>query len=243
MPQGIPNTSDVIVDVYHRNTVDLVSLKKAGIAGIIHKASQGIKVKDNRYRDRRDQALEMGFLWGAYHFSTAEDVKDQVKNFLEVVEWGADQTRDSKTLLSLDFEPTGKVTKKNKEGNLIIEKDGKPAKIALPDMTLDQANDFVTTIHSLTKRWPMVYGGHLLRESVAKAKNTIPLAKCPLWYARYADTPEELPVHIWPAYTLWQYSDGKRGPQPRAVNGKGFDRNAYIGNVDDLKKKWPFATT
>jgi lysozyme len=242
MPNGVPHTSDIVVDVYHKNTVDFSSLKQAGIVGIVHKASQGVTIKDEKYRERRDQALDMGFLWGAYHFSSADDVQKQVKNFIEVIEWDKDSARDARTLLSLDFEPSGLVTKKDKDGKPVIGNDGKPVMVPLPDMTLAQANEFVTAIKKITGRYPMVYGGHLLRESVKNANNTIPLAKCPLWYARYGDTPKGLPVHIWPAYTLWQYSDGKRGLQPRTVNGKGIDRDTYLGTADDLREKWPFAT-
>ena len=49
-------------------------------------------------------------------------------------------------------------------------------------------------------------------------------------------------VHIWPAYTLWQYSDGKQGLQPRMIDGKGFDRDTVLGSASDLREKWPFAT-
>jgi hypothetical protein len=56
----------------------------------------------------------------------------------------------------------------------------------------------------------------------------------------YASTPSELPTHIWPTYTLWQYSDGKSGPSPRAVNGKGFERDSDVGTLYQLLQKWPF---
>ncbi|MFT4503174.1 glycoside hydrolase family 25 protein [Caballeronia sp. 15711] len=242
MPEGMLRSLDAIIDVYHKNDVDFGALESAKILGIIHKASQGVDVRDEKYRARRDQALKMGFLWGAYHFSSADDVKEQVKLFLDVVEWGKNPDQDSRTLLSLDFEPSDKKIKKDKNGKPVLDDDGKPIKIRMPDMTLDQANEFVVRIHERTGRWPMVYGGGLLRKRVANADNKIPLARCPLWYSRYNSTPKGLPVHIWPTFTLWQYSNGKDGPKPRDIDGEGYDRDTFIGTDANLKSSWPFVT-
>ena len=49
------------------------TVKAAGIAGIIHKATQGLSFQDPTYHDRRTQALAAGLLWGAYHFGEGGD--------------------------------------------------------------------------------------------------------------------------------------------------------------------------
>ncbi|OYD77424.1 UNVERIFIED_ORG: lysozyme [Burkholderia sp. CF145] len=224
MPQATQNTVDVVVDIYHKSNVNLQILKDAGIVGIIHKASQGLGMTDDKYKERRDKALSMGFLWGAYHFSSADSPKKQAKHFLASIEWGKNPDRDKNTLMSLDYEPSGK------------DEDGQD----LPNMTLDGACEFVTEIHNQTGRWPMIYGGDLLRRAVKGKTPDIVVANCPLWYARYRDTPVDLPTHIWPTYTLWQYSDGKSGPEPRLISGKRFDRDTFVGTVTNLRQKWPF---
>jgi len=213
---------DTIVDLNHDNDIDLHQVQSAGILGIIHKASEGHGFRDPRYRERRDAAISLGFLWGAYHFSSADSVQDQVDNFLDVVQWGDDGARDAKTLLALDFEPSSH---------------------GRPDMSLSQAHDFVTQINTRTGRFPVIYGGSLLRESVSSTTRDNILRNCPLWYARYAPQPIGIPTQTWPAYTLWQYTDGESGDPPHSVPGMGpSDRNRFQGTGDELKRQWPFAT-
>ncbi|MFZ1152332.1 MAG: GH25 family lysozyme [Xanthobacteraceae bacterium] len=48
--------------------VAVFAVKAAGIAGIIHKAAEGVGFTDKLYADRRVRALGVGLLWGAYHF-------------------------------------------------------------------------------------------------------------------------------------------------------------------------------
>ena len=43
---------------------------------------KGAGYRDSTYHERREQAKKLGFLWGAYHFSTGGSVSDQVANFL-----------------------------------------------------------------------------------------------------------------------------------------------------------------
>ncbi len=210
---------DTIVDLNHANDIEFQKVRDAGIVAIIHKASEGHGFRDPRYRARRDSALEMGFLWGAYHFSSGDDVDDQVGNFLDVVQWGEDPGRDARTLLALDWEPSS----------------GGGA-----NMSLAQARDFVTKIKTRTGRYPVVYGGSLLRESVSAGSPDSVLKNCPLWYARYAPSPIGIPTKTWPSYTLWQYTDGESGELPHDVPGMGpSDRNRFQGTSAELAQQWP----
>jgi lysozyme len=207
----VPTMIDTIIDIYHGNGIDLQQAKDGGIVAIIHKATQETTVRDPRYQQRRAQAKAQGFLWGAYHFSTGGNVTEQVANFLDFARPEDDE------LISLDWEPS----------------DG-------PDMTKAQARQFVQMVKSETGRWPVIYGGHLLRESVGDAPDEV-LRNCPLWYARYAGSPIGIPTQIWPTYTLWQYTDGAVGPQPRSTPGaSGADRNRFAGSVEQLRQSWPF---
>jgi lysozyme len=200
-----------IIDIYHGNSIDFQKVRKGGIIAIIHKATQGSAIRDSKYHDRREQAKDLGFLWGAYHFSTGASVSDQIENFLSYAKPEDDE------LISLDWEPS----------------DG-------PDMTLDQARHFVQMIYDETGRWPVVYGGSLLREQIAHNPDAI-LSNCPLWYVRYASSPIGIPTQVWQTYTLWQYTDGDVGPEPHDTPGAtGADRNMFQGSTQELKEAWPF---
>jgi lysozyme len=204
-----------IIDIYHENPFDIQKVLADGVTAVIHKATEGTTMQDEKYHDRRQEAKAAGLLWGAYHFSSGADVAKQVGNFLSF----AQPTDDE--LISLDWEPSSKA------GD--------------PDMSVEQARAFVTLIKEKTGRWPVIYGGHLLRESVGDQPDAV-LANCPLWYVRYAPTPKAIPTAIWPTYTLWQYTDGKDGfLQPIVTDGaSGADRNTFQGTAEELAASWPF---
>ena len=205
------NMINTIIDIYHGNAIDFAKAKQAGIVAIIHKATQGVTVRDSLYHDRRTQAKQLGFLWGSYHFSTGAPVADQVENYLSYAK------PEDGELISLDWEPSDP-----------------------PNMTLEQAETFVQTIKGETGRWPVVYGGSLLRESIGHSPDAV-LSNCPLWYVRYAPSPIGIPPQVWPTYTLWQYTDGNDGPEPHATPGApGADRNIFQGTTEQLKNAWPF---
>lgn len=204
---------DSIIDIYHLNTVDLATAQANGIVAVIHKATEGSTVTDAEYRHRRDKARTLGLLWGAYHYSSGASVSDQVANFIEHAE------PDENDVIALDWESSS---------------DG-------PDMTLDQACRFVEMINSELGRWPVVYGGRLLRETIGARRQAV-LANCPLWYSRYRSAPIGIPTATWPTYTLWQFTDGNNGPAPHTVKGIGrCDRNRFAGTIDELKLQWPFS--
>ena len=151
---------DTIIDVNHANSLKFTTLQEAGILAIIHKATEGRTFKDSKYKSRKKQALELGFLWGAYHFSSGVDPVAQVDNFLSV-----EDAEDPKTLIALDWEDS----------------------TSGANMTLAQAREFVSEVKKRTGRFPLVYGGNLIRENVKKEDKI--LRNCPLWFARYRETP------------------------------------------------------
>jgi lysozyme len=203
---------DSIIDLYHLNTANLALAKAAGIVAVIHKATEGATVKDAEYASRRAQAKALGMLWGAYHYSSGASVSDQVANFLEQAQPSDDD------LVALDWESS----------------------TSGPDMTLVQARRFAEMIKGELGRWPVIYGGRLLRESMGAGRDDV-LANCPLWYSRYASAPIGIPAATWPAFTLWQYTDGNSGPLPHTVNGIGrCDHSRFAGTVAELKAQWPF---
>ena len=89
----------MVVDLSHHNEVaDFDAVKAAGIAGIIHKATEATGFVDKMYAIRRGHAMSAGVLWGAYHFLRPFSVAAQVDFFLKVA------APDNTTLLALDHE-------------------------------------------------------------------------------------------------------------------------------------------
>jgi len=88
-----------VIDIYHGDKVtSFKDAAKAGIWGVIHKATTGATGSDPQYAKRRKPALDAGLLWGAYHWGTGADVSAQVDNFLKVAK------PDDQTLVALDYE-------------------------------------------------------------------------------------------------------------------------------------------
>jgi lysozyme len=203
---------DSIIDVNHNNSINFTKLQEAGIVAMIHKATERETFKDSEYKTRKKQALDLGFLWGAYHFSSGRDPISQASNFLSV-----EDAEDPNILIALDWEDS----------------------TSGANMTLAQARQFVLEIKERTGRFPLLYGGHMIRENVKKKDET--LKNCPLWYARYRETPIGIPTHTWPTFTLWQYTNGTLGPEPRQTPGaSGADRDRFDGTVKQLRVAWPF---
>lgn len=202
---------NAVIDLSHFNTVtSFDAIKADGIVGIIHKATQGINYTDPMYATHRGQALAAGLWWGAYHFGTGDDPVEQAKYFLSVVNPGPTD------LLVLDFEPnTGGAT-----------------------MSLEQAEQFVTTVQQATGRWPGLYSGSLIKQVLGNNSNPT-LANCWFWLSEYGPT-AKVPAN-WPTWTMWQYTDGNFGPEPHSVNGVGnCDRDQFNGDMAGLTRLWGY---
>jgi lysozyme len=105
-----------------------------------------------------------------------------------------------------------------------------------PSMTLAEARAFVMQVHELTGRWPGLYSGHTIKEWLGSRKDPI-LANCWLWLAQYG--PRATVPRNWPTWTLWQYTDGSVGGDPKHVAGIGpCDRSRFNGSEANLRKLW-----
>jgi lysozyme len=201
---------DAVIDISHfQGTPDFEKVKASGIAGVIHKATQGLKGADPTFAEGKTAIQPAGLLLGAYHFGTGDGTgAQQAQWFLDTVE------PDANTLCVIDFEP-------NPGGT---------------SMNLTQLLDWIETVEKQTGRWPVVYGGKsLLFSSVGASKNET-LAQCPLWVAQYtsAAAPSGIPTQIWPEWTLWQYTEsGSVGGITTAV-----DRDRFNGTLADLMQFW-----
>ncbi|MDT5123734.1 MAG: hypothetical protein QOC96_3216 [Acidobacteriota bacterium] len=203
---------NVVIDIsHHQANVDFNAVAAAGIVGVIHKATAGTSFVDNRYAERKPRALAAGLLWGAYHWGVGDaTAAAQAAHFLAVAQ------PDAQTLLALDYEPN--VAGSHRLG---------------PDMTTQQASQFVEAINTAHGRYPLLYTG------LAMAGHIPDLPQCPLWWAGYSHAPHGIPA-TWPTWTLWQYTGDGLGPQPHTVDGIAgpIDRDQFNGDLDGLKKLW-----
>jgi lysozyme len=202
-----------VIDISHHNTVaSFQEVKNNGIVGVFHKATQGRTVVDAKYHNRRQRALDVGLLRGAYHFGVKGNVTQQVDHFLDT----ANPTATD--LLVFDFEPNP------------IGDSG--------TMTLAEAEQFVTPVNQRTGRFPGLYSGQsFIRQKVGSNTNTA-LKNCFLWIVRYSSNLPIVPP-AWNTFTFWQYTDGNAGDQPHQVPGIGrCDRDKFNGDLAGLKRLW-----
>jgi lysozyme len=204
------NGSNAVVDISHHNgnVIDFAALRRAGIVGVIHKATQGLGGPDPTYTDHRQAAIQAGMLWGAYHFGTDSDGVQQAVNFLETV------GNTSNTLLALDYEsnPTG------------------------PSMSLEEARAFVTHVQLTTGRYPGFYSGHDIKQQLGANTDSV-LANCWFWLAQYGPTPVVPPNWSkWTLWQYTDGSLGPQPTQ--IPNVGRFDRDIFNGTQDELIAFW-----
>src|SRR5262245_14028486 len=134
-----------VLDISHHNNVsDFQTVADNGIWGIIHKATEGTSYTDDMYAGRKQKFLDVGLLWGAYHFVHPGSVDAQVDFFLRVV--GVDDT----TLYALDWETSSSGT-----------------------MNEDQAEQFLRRLEQKTGRKGVVYSGNTAKEEISGTNSYI----------------------------------------------------------------------
>jgi lysozyme len=207
---------NVIVDLSHYNDpVNFTQVAQGGLMGVVHKVTQGLTECDPLYTERQPLAQATGLLWGAYHFGTIGDGDTQAQHFLATVQ------HTSQVLLMLDFEA--------------------PAMGA--GMSRAEAEAFVEAVHTATGRYPGLYStcGYL---AATTAEHSAVLANCWLWLADYNAGPPPVCPPAWRTWTMWQYTDGRQGNEPRTAPGIGpCDRNMFNGELPGLRALWGLPTT
>lgn len=207
---------NVIADLSHFNSpVDFAAAARGGLLGVVHKATQGLLEVDPTYAERRPQAEAAGLLWGAYHYGTNADGAAQARHLLATVK---DTVQSYKQLLIvLDFEAVPPA-----EGT---------------NMSTAQAEAFAVTILAFTGRYPGLYSTRDYLAQTGADRSSV-LAHCWLWLADYNAAPP-VPPPAWRTWTMWQYTDGKQGNEPRVVPGIGpCDRDGFNGELPGLHALW-----
>ncbi len=208
-----------IIDIYQDNDpIDLDLAWRLGVRAIIHGTVYTHKgcEPDRKYEARKTEALSKGFLWGAYCMMTSEDVQAQLARLLSV-----EDASNETVLMALDWEP-------NRCGAASFE-------------LMHQA---VTAFREKLGFYPMIYGSPFFSDPRIQKGDAL-LGRSPLWYANYSgfSAPKSPPpAATWSDYTLWQYDDEHRNngaPYPPTVLS-GADWSKFKGNLEELRKAWPF---
>jgi lysozyme len=201
---------DGIFDISHwQNSPKLADAKTAGFDAVVVKATQGVNVPDRTFGGNWQEAKNNDFLLGAYHFGEGASGIVQAEYFLNTV------NPDAQTLVALDFE-------RNPNGE---------------SMSIGEAVEFVTHICDKLGRWPVLYGGSVLKNALGGQPNPI-LSKCPLWLAQYGPTAVLPPG--WSTWTLWQFSDDNFNKPGSPVPGVSpCDRDRFAGDSAELAAAWP----
>lgn len=204
-----------VVDISHHNegplpgrAIDFAAVAKAGIWGVIHKATEGLSTSavDATYAPRRKQILAAGLLHGAYHFLRPGNITAQVSWFLSHAQ------PDQHTLLALDHED--------------------------PAVSLDDAQAFIHGVFIKIGRYPILYSGFLIKEQLGdrpssfwskrklwlchyNAHPTWPKAWAKPFLIQYTGDGMGPPPHSIPG-----------------IKTQGIDLNTFDGTRDELAAQW-----
>jgi lysozyme len=208
----------IIADAYAGNSIDTSKIcSDKRLAGIIHKASQGLKT-DPKYAERKKIARRKNLLFGSYHLGTNADPVQQADFYL------AQTNSDSAELMALDLEGLD----------------------SSKFMSLTNAEIFIRRIYEKTARYPVLYCSHEVFSAICKrdSLNSV-FGSCPLWYARLKSSIPAFDKKVWGTYSIWQFSceincavTGKCWYNIPGTD-KNMDVNVYNGTVAELRQNWP----
>lgn len=216
-----------VLDLSHHNLgphggpIDFAAIAAFGVRGVILKATQGVRMADPTFSDRRKAALDAGLLVGAYDFNTGDPVKDQVDFFMATVQ------PDAATLCALDFE------------------DNKAS-----EMTLDQAQEYLELGDAALGRPFWIYSGNRVKDLIVDADDAARdfFAQHPFWLCEYGPHAKMIDRNghplPWGQWSLWQFSgDGVNAqgilvPGIIASQAGRVDMNTFNGTDDELAAAW-----
>ncbi len=182
-------------------------VKAGGVIAVIMKASQGTGHTDAVYAANKSAARAHGLLVGSYHFGDGSDPVAQAEHFLSV----AKPVKGDLLVLDLESNPGG------------------------ASMTVAQSHAFVRRIQSATGRWPGLYSGGYLKDSLGTFQDSV-LVNCWAWVAQYSDHVVVQPT--WKTWTMWQRGNGTV-PVPHPTPGVGHcDWSVFNGDLLGLHRLW-----
>jgi lysozyme len=76
-----------VVDLSHYNNVaDFAAIKRAGVIGMIHKATEGTGYTDDKFKAREAGCKEAGIAFASYHFLKHGNINAQISHYLDFAE-------------------------------------------------------------------------------------------------------------------------------------------------------------
>lgn len=171
-------TIPVCIDIsHHQGYVDWDEVARAGVLGVIHKATEGTSFVDDMRAENCSRALDAGLGISTYHWlSPGSDPTDQMAFYIETVRPCQGER------VVIDYEQDGCTLGQLHE-----------AVRALIDSELDLQIS--------------VYSGHLLKEQLGDTHDEYLAANTDLWLAQYTSGSISWPEATYPQWKLWQYSE------------------------------------
>jgi lysozyme len=258
-----------VIDISHHNwedqggKLDFVAARKAGIWGVIHKATEHTTYVDPFYEQARAACERAGLLFGAYHFFRPEPLERQVEHFLGIAQPGPD------TLLVLDHEDEDCSLESAKQFMLMIEeRTGQRPAIYSGHLIKEQIGSKPDPYFSGSRLWLAQYGDdpewppqwnemwlwQFTDGDVGPTPHTIPgIGSCDI--NSFSGTAEELEA-TWAEEADMPRPKPPRPPAPqpggdhpwldvmRAITGLtegagAADNPKILGMRDYIARKWP----
>jgi lysozyme len=214
----------------HHRLMDWPAAVKSNLVGVIPKYTQGLGGTDPAAYLHAFNAYSAGVpLLGSYHFGDGSDPQKQAARYLDAVH-GDYKSLDG-IMLMLDAE-------RNQ-----------------PQMSVRQAELFVTTIKTATGRWPWLYMGHDGPDGTGKGLPSAILANCQLLLPAYGEHRDLTPI-LPKGFRMpkdggdrgeagiglvrgWQFTDGAIHGGPFPGLGK-VDQSKLIGfaSLEEAKAAW-----
>ncbi|GAA2071610.1 lysozyme [Streptomyces albiaxialis] len=193
----------------HQGNVNWKGLWDSGVRFAYVKATEGTGYKNPYFTQQYNGSYNIGMIRGAYHFALPNSSSGaaQAKYFASN---GGGWSKDGKTLpgvLDIEYNPYGSTCYGLSAGAMV-----------------NWIKDFTSTYKAQTGRDAVIYTSTSWWKQCTGNSGAFGSTN-PLWVARYASGPGELPAG-WGFYTFWQYTSS--GP----IVG---DHNYFNGSMDRLK--------
>lgn len=208
------------IDVSHyQGTVNWSGVAGNGIAFAYMKATEGVTYVDPQFATNYSGSASAGLLRGAYHFALPDvsSGTDQATYFLARGGGWVDDGHTLPPVLDIEYDPYSSNSCYNQT----------------PAQLVAWINDFATTVHTRTNRWPVVYTTNGWWSTCTGNDITIGV-NSPLWIAKPGTDPGTLPTG-WTAYTFWQWGQDSTNTDQDYFNGTITQLRTFAGGTDQLE--------